>query len=121
MALSAGGNQWRKEPFEPLLSPAMRHIEPCHDWRYGEPGERPEAYGRRAADALETEILALGPENAVAFIAEPVVGATLGAVPAETGYFKRVRAICDQYGLLLILDEVMCGMGRTGALFASEQ
>ncbi len=120
-ALSAGGNQWRRQPFEPLLSPAMRHIEPCHYWRYGEPGESPEAYGRRAADALEAEILALGPETVAAFIAEPVVGATLGAVPAEPGYFQRIREICDTYGVLLILDEVMCGMGRTGTLFASEQ
>ncbi len=120
-ALSAGGNQWRREPFEPLLSPAMRHIDPCYYWRLGEEGESPEAYGWRAADALETEIQALGPENVAAFIAESVVGATLGAVPAEDGYFQRIREICDTHGVLLILDEVMCGMGRTGTLFASEQ
>ncbi|MEO1191768.1 MAG: aspartate aminotransferase family protein [Pseudomonadota bacterium] len=120
-ALSAGGNQWRRKPFEPLLSPAMRHIAPCHYWRYAEPGESPEAYSKRSADALETEILALGPERVAAFIAEPVVGATLGAVAATPGYFKRIREICDRYGVLLILDEVMCGMGRTGTLFASEQ
>ncbi len=120
-ALSAGGNQWRREPFEPLLSPAMRHIEPCHHWRFGEPGESVEAYARRTADALEREILACGPESVAAFIVEPVVGATMGAVPAETGYFQRIREICDRYGVLLILDEVMCGMGRTGSLFASEQ
>ncbi|GAB5470105.1 MAG: aspartate aminotransferase family protein [Rhodospirillales bacterium] len=120
-ALSAGGNQWRRQPFEPLLSPAMRHIQSCHYWRYGEPGESPEDYGRRAADALETEILALGADKVAAFIAEPVVGATLGAVAAAPGYFKRIREICDRYGVLLILDEVMCGMGRTGSLFASEQ
>jgi len=120
-ALSAGGNQWRRQPFEPLLSPAMSHIAPCHYWRYGAPGESPEAYGRRVADELETEILRLGPESVAAFIAEPVVGATLGAVPAVPGYFRRIREICDQYGVLLILDEVMCGMGRTGSLFACEQ
>ncbi len=120
-ALSAGGNQWRRQPFEPLLSPAMRHIEPCHHWRFAAEGESPEDYGRRTADALEAEIKALGPETVAAFIAEPVVGATMGAVPAAPGYFKRIREICDRYGLLLILDEVMCGMGRTGTLFASEQ
>lgn len=120
-ALSAGGNMWRREPFEPLLSPAMRHIEPCYYWRHGKAGESPEEYGLRAANALESEIQALGPENVAAFIAEPVVGATLGAVPAEAGYFKRIREICDRHGVLLILDEVMCGMGRTGTLFASEQ
>ena len=120
-ALAAGGNQWRRKPFEPLLTPAMSHIAPCHYWRYGAPGESPEAYGRRSADALEAEILRLGPETVAAFIAEPVVGATLGAVPAAPGYFKRIREICDRYGVLLILDEVMCGMGRTGSLFACEQ
>ncbi len=120
-ALSAGGNMWRREPFEPLLSPAMRHIEPCYYWRHGKSGESAEEYGLRAANALESEIQALGPDNVAAFIAEPVVGATLGAVPAEAGYFRRVREICDRHGVLLILDEVMCGMGRTGTLFASEQ
>nr|WP_276204516.1 aminotransferase class III-fold pyridoxal phosphate-dependent enzyme [Pseudomonas putida] len=69
----------------------------------------------------EAEIHRLGPDNVMAFIAEPVVGATLGAVPAAAGYFKRVRDICDRHGVLLILDEVMCGMGRTGSLFAAEQ
>ena len=57
----------------------------------------------------------------IAFVAEPVVGATMGAVPPVPGYFRAVRAICDRYGMLLILDEVMCGMGRTGTLFACEQ
>ena len=77
--------------------------------------------GRRVADELETEILRLGPQEVMAFMAEPVVGATMGAVPAVEGYFKRIREICDQYGVLLILDEVMCGMGRTGSLFAHAQ
>ncbi|WP_108660828.1 aspartate aminotransferase family protein [Acuticoccus kandeliae] len=119
-ALSAGGNEWRRRQFAPLLSDAMSHIAPCHYWRFAEPGETPEAYGRRVADELETEILRLGPETVAAFMAEPVVGATMGAVPAVPGYFARIREICDKYGILLILDEVMCGMGRTGHLFASE-
>src|SRR5690606_4275172 len=72
-------------------------------------------------DELETEIQRLGPENVAAFIAEPVVGATLGAVPSVEGYFRRIREICDRHGVLLILDEVMCGMGRTGTLHACEQ
>jgi hypothetical protein len=73
------------------------------------------------ADELEAEIRRLGPESVAAFIAEPVVGATMGAVPAAPGYFRRIREICDRHGVLLILDEVMCGMGRTGTLHACEQ
>ena len=120
-ALSAGGNRWRRAQFEPFLVGAMHHVDACHAWRWKEPGESDEAYGLRTADTLEAKILELGPDTVAAFIAEPVVGATMGAVPAVPGYFKRIREICDRYGVLLILDEVMCGMGRTGSLFASEQ
>ena len=120
-ALSAGGNEWRREPFAPMLSQAMHHIDPAHYWRWGEDGESEEAYGERVARALEAKLLELGPDTVAAFIAEPVVGATMGAVAAPAGYFKRIREICDRHGVLLILDEVMCGMGRTGTLFASEQ
>lgn len=120
-ALAAGGNRWRRAQFAPLLSAAMHHVSPCHYWRWGEPGETPEAYGERLARELEAKITELGPETVAAVIAEPVVGATMGAVPAVPGYFKQVREICDRYGILLIFDEVMCGMGRTGTLFASEQ
>lgn len=120
-ALSAGGNRWRRTQFEPLLVPAMHHIAPCHAYRWKEAGETDAEYGRRVADELETKILELGPDTVAAFIAEPVVGATMGAVPAVEGYFTRIREICDRYGVLLILDEIMCGMGRTGTLFASEQ
>jgi len=120
-ALAAGGNRWRRSQFEPLLTDAMSHVDACHYWRWGEPGESPEDYGQRIANQLEARILQLGPESVAAFIAEPVVGATLGAVAPVPGYFRRIREICDQYGVLLILDEVMCGMGRTGSLFASEQ
>ena len=119
-ALAAGGNEWRRKQFAPLLTDATSHIAPCHYWRFAESGESEEAYGLRVANELEAEILRLGPETVAAFMAEPVVGATMGAVPAVPGYFKRIREICDQYGVLLILDEVMCGMGRTGTLFASE-
>lgn len=119
-ALSVGGNAARRAPYQPLLSPAS-HIDPCYAYRHQRHDESEEAYGRRVADTLEAEILRVGPKKVAAFIAEPVVGATLGAVPAVAGYFKRIREICDQYGVLLILDEVMCGMGRTGTLFACEQ
>ncbi|GGA28179.1 aspartate aminotransferase family protein [Neptunicoccus cionae] len=119
-ALSAGGNAWRRAQFGPLLID-MSHIDPCYAYRLQQEGESEEAYGIRAANLLEEELLRVGPETVMAFIAEPVVGATAGAVPAVKGYFKRIREICDQYGILLILDEVMCGMGRTGSLFACEQ
>lgn len=119
-ALATGGNMWRREPFAPVMVEG-HHISPCYEYRNRAEGESLEDYGLRAANELETKLLELGPETVIAFIAEPVVGATAGAVPAVPGYFKRIREICDQYGVLLILDEVMCGMGRTGSLFASEQ
>ena len=119
-ALAVGGNMARREMFGPLLL-EVSHITPCYAYRCKEPGESDAAFGRRAADELETEILRLGPETVAAFVAEPVVGATSGAVPPVPGYFTRIREICDTYGVLLILDEIMCGMGRTGTLFACEQ
>ncbi len=119
-ALAVGGNAWRKALFEPLLIPAQ-HIAPCYAYRYREDGESLADYGLRAANLLEEKLLETGPERVVAFIAEPVVGATAGAITAAPGYFQRIREICDRYGVLLILDEVMCGMGRTGTLFACEQ
>jgi adenosylmethionine-8-amino-7-oxononanoate aminotransferase len=119
-ALSAGGNEWRRQQFGPLLLD-VSHIDPCYEYRYRRDDESPEAYGLRAAQALEDEILRVGPETVMAFMAEPVVGATAGALTAAPGYYWRIREICDAYGVLLILDEVMCGMGRTGSLFACEQ
>ncbi|MFT6557401.1 aspartate aminotransferase family protein [Sneathiella sp.] len=119
-ALAAGGNEWRREPYAPLLMPVSL-IAPCYAYRGKNSGESDFDFGQRVANELEAEILNLGPETVCAFICEPVVGATLGAVPSVEGYFKRIREICDQYGVLLILDEVMCGMGRTGTLFAHEQ
>ncbi|WP_296427590.1 aspartate aminotransferase family protein [Yoonia sp.] len=119
-ALSAGGNAWRRAQFGPLLI-EMSHIDPCYAYRLKRDDETPQEYGIRAANLLEEELLRVGPETVMAFAAEPVVGATAGAVPPAPGYFKRIREICDQYGILLILDEVMCGMGRTGTMFACEQ
>jgi adenosylmethionine-8-amino-7-oxononanoate aminotransferase len=118
-ALSAGGNEWRRAQFAPLLV-EMSHISPCYEYTGRRVDESSFDYGQRMAQELEDEILRLGPDTVMAFMAEPVVGATLGAVPAVDGYFKRIREICDRYGVLLILDEVMCGMGRTGHLFACD-
>ena len=119
-ALAAGGNEWRREPFAPLLIETSL-VSPCFEYRGRGEGESSEVYGLRVANELEAEILRLGPENVMCFIAETVGGATAGAITPAPGYFKRIREICDQYGVLLILDEVMCGMGRTGSLFACEQ
>jgi adenosylmethionine-8-amino-7-oxononanoate aminotransferase len=119
-ALAAGGNMARRGQFAPLLIDTT-HVSPCYAYRGQRDDETLEAYGLRVADELEEQILRLGADTVMAFIAEPVVGATAGAVPPAPGYFKRIREICDRHGVLLILDEVMCGMGRTGTLFASEQ
>lgn len=119
-ALATGGNEWRREPFRPLLI-ETHHVDPCYAYRYQEPGESDEDYAARAAQAFEDNVLELGPDTVMAFVAETVVGATAGAVPPVADYFRRVRDICDRYGILLILDEVMAGMGRTGTLHACEQ
>jgi adenosylmethionine-8-amino-7-oxononanoate aminotransferase len=119
-ALATGGNEWRRAQFRPLLI-ETHHIDPCFAYRYQQSGESDQDYAARAAQELEDKILELGPETVIAFVAETVVGATAGAVPPVADYLKRIRAICDRYGVLLILDEVMCGMGRTGTLHACEQ
>ncbi len=119
-ALAAGGNRLRKAPFNPLMI-ETGHVSACFAYRGMRAGESEQEYGNRVAGELERYLLEVGPESVMAFIAEPVVGATLGAVPAVSGYFRAVREICDRHGVLLILDEVMCGMGRTGTLFACEQ
>ena len=119
-ALAVGGNAWRRAPFAPLLMD-VEHIAPCYAYRDRKEAESEADYGLRVADELEETLLRVGPSRVIAFVAETVAGATLGAVPAVPGYFMRVREICDRYGILLILDEVMCGMGRTGSLFAYEQ
>jgi hypothetical protein len=119
-ALSVGGNPPRRKPYGPFLLDEPK-IEPCFAYRYARDGESAQDYAARAANALEEKILELGPKSVVAFLAETVVGATAGAVTAEAGYFRRIREICDRYGVLLILDEVMCGAGRTGSFLACEQ
>lgn len=119
-ALAVGGNAWRREPFAPILVPAT-HVSPCYPYREQRTDESAEQYGQRLAAELEAAILAQGADRVIAFVAETVGGATAGVLTPVPGYFKAVRAVCDKYGVLLILDEVMCGMGRTGSLHACEQ
>jgi adenosylmethionine-8-amino-7-oxononanoate aminotransferase len=120
-ALAAGGNAWRREPYAPLLSSAFSHVTPAFSYREKRESESEAAFVTRLVAELEAEFQRLGPDTVAAFIAEPVVGATAGCVTAPEGYFRAVREICDRHGALLILDEVMCGMGRTGTLHAWEQ
>ena len=119
-ALAVGGNQARRKQFEPLLVD-VAHVSPCYAYRGRQVGETDDAYATRLAAELEGEIQRLGTDKVMAFVAETVVGATLGAVAPVAGYFKRIREVCDRHGVLLILDEVMCGMGRCGTLWAFEQ
>jgi adenosylmethionine-8-amino-7-oxononanoate aminotransferase len=119
-ALAVGGNEWRRQPFAPLLIDVPR-VAPCYEYRDRDEDQSTEDYTADLLRELEQAIQAAGPENVIGFVAETVVGATAGAVPPTPGYFRGVRKLCDQYGLLLILDEVMCGMGRTGTLYAFEQ
>ncbi len=118
-ALAVGGNAGRRKQFEPLLID-VSHVSPCYAYRGKQAGETDEVYGLRLAAELEAEIVRLGGDKVIAFVAETVVGATLGAVVPVAGYFRKVREVCDKYGVLLILDEVMCGMGRCGSLFTFE-
>ncbi|MHC4041833.1 aspartate aminotransferase family protein [Bradyrhizobium sp. 23AC] len=120
-ALAAGGNAWRRAPYAPLLSAAFSHVTPAFAYHEKREGESHAQFLARLAAELEAEFQRLGPNTVAAFLAEPVVGATAGAVTAPDGYFRAVREICDRHGALLILDEVMCGMGRTGTTHAWEQ
>jgi len=119
-ALAVGGNEWRRESFRPLLL-AGHHIAPCFEYRERTTTETLDEYGERVAVELEAKIIELGPGNVAGFVAETVVGATAGAVTAAPAYFRRIREICDCYGIHLILDEVMCGTGRTGSMMAYQQ
>ena len=120
-ALAAGGNAMRRAPYLPMLAGPYSHVAPCFPYRFQDSGESDDEYVDRLAEELEAEFQRVGPDTVMAFCAEPVVGATTGCVAALPGYFGRVREICDRHGALLILDEVMCGMGRTGTLHAWEQ
>src|SRR3954453_12157124 len=120
-ALAAGGNAWRRAPYAPLLSDAFSHVTPAFAYHEKHEGESDAQFVARLAAEVEAEFQRLGPNTVAAFLAEPVVGATAGAVTAPDGYFKAVREICDRHGALLIFDEVMSGMGRTGTTHAWEQ
>src|SRR6478609_4895569 len=120
-ALAAGGNAWRRAPYAPLLSSAFSHVTPAFAYHEKRDHESEAEFVARLAAELEAEFQRLGPDTVAAFMAEPVVGATGGCVPAPEGYFRAVRDICNRHGALLILDEVMCGMGRTGTRHAWEQ
>ena len=100
-ALAAGGNLWRRAPYAPLLSPNFSHVSPCYAYRHQEVNESDEQYVQRLAEELDGEFQRVSPHRVAAFIAEPVVGATLGCVAALPGYFQRVREICNRYGALL--------------------
>ena len=119
-ALAVGGNAWRRAQFAPLLMD-VTHVSPCYAYRDRRDDETDAQYGQRLVRELGEAIDRLGGENVIAFVAETVVGATGGAVPPVPGYLHGVRELCDRHGILLILDEVMCGMGRTGTLHACEQ
>jgi adenosylmethionine-8-amino-7-oxononanoate aminotransferase len=119
-ALAVGGNAWRRAQFEPILID-VTHVSPCYEYRDRRPEETAEQYGQRLVAELSAAIDMLGGENVMAFVAETVGGATAGVLTPVPGYFKGVRELCDRHGILLILDEVMCGMGRTGTLHACEQ
>ena len=118
-ALAVGGNFSRRRQFEPLLIEAT-HVSPCYPYRDQRDGESNAAYVERLGAELESAIAQLGADKVIAFVAETVAGATLGCAPPVPGYFRRVREICDRHGILLILDEVMCGMGRCGTMWAFE-
>ncbi|MEP5728461.1 MAG: aspartate aminotransferase family protein [Sulfitobacter sp.] len=119
-ALAVSGHDGRRAPFAPLLID-VEHIDAAYAYRFQHKDEAEADFANRMAQQLEDRIQALGPQTVAAFVAEPVVGASLGSQPAPAGYFKRIREICDTHGVLYISDEVMCGMGRTGSLFALEQ
>ena len=120
-AMSVGYHAQRREPFVDMLTKNTSHISPAYAYRHQKADESAEDYGLRAARELEDEIQRIGAENVAAFVAETVSGSSIGVVPPPPGYFREIRRICDENGVMLILDEVMCGMGRTGTLFACEQ
>lgn len=143
-ALAMSGHVYRKAKFEPLLTDKVSKVSPCYEYRGKRASETRKDYVDRLAQELDDEFQRLGPDTVCAFVAEPVVGAvskpswpirpegsmvpdcllctkTLGCVPFVEGYLEAVQAVCHRYGALLILDEVMCGMGRCGTLHTWQQ
>ena len=119
-ALAVGGNAWRRQQFAPLLID-VEHVAPTYAYRDRRADESESQYGARLVAEVEQAIARVGGDKVIAFVAETVGGATSGCLTAPPGYYRAVREICDRHGILLILDEVMCGMGRTGTLHACEQ
>ncbi|KAI1326236.1 exocyst complex protein exo70 [Xylariaceae sp. FL0255] len=120
-ALSMGGHSARRAQYEPMLLNNVSKVSRCFAYRDKKLGESDEAFVARLAVELDLKFQSMGTGSICAFVAEPVVGAALGCVPAVSGYLKAMKAVCDKYGALLILDEVMCGIGRTGTFHAWEQ
>ncbi|KAF9891552.1 hypothetical protein FE257_004019 [Aspergillus nanangensis] len=120
-SLATGYHKGRRAIYEPILRQNVSHVSPCYAYRDQDSGESTEAYVQRLADELEAEFQAVGPDTVCAFVAETVSGTTLGCVPPVPGYFKAMKAVCDRHGALLMMDEVMSGMGRTGTLHAWQQ
>lgn len=120
-ALTLGGHVGRKAPYSPILAQNTSHVAPCYPYRDQKENESTEDYVKRLAQELEDEFQRLGPDTVCAFVAETMAGLTLGSVPACPGYWKAMREVCDRHGALLIMDEVMSGIGRTGTMHAWEQ
>lgn len=117
-ALGVSGHLARRAPYTPFLMKNVHHISSCNPYRQRIEGESDAVFVARKAAELETKFQELGPDTVIGFIVEPVVGAALGCVPCVPGYLKAMRDVCHKHGALFILDEVMCGMGRTGTLHA---
>ncbi|CAF1406302.1 unnamed protein product [Rotaria sp. Silwood1] len=117
-ALGLCSHKPRRAPFLPYFPSHFRHVSPCFAYHYKLSDESDEAYVKRLADELEAKFQELGPHTIAAFFAETIVGATSGCTPAVPGYFKAMREVCDRHGALFVLDEIMCGIGRTGKMHA---
>ncbi|KAM0557991.1 hypothetical protein ACHAPJ_005157 [Fusarium lateritium] len=120
-SLAVGGHRARRGVYEPILAPNVSHVSPCYPYREMKVGETEQQYVDRLAKELDDEFHRVGPDTVCAFIAETVSGTSLGCAPPVPGYFKAIKEVCDRHGALVIMDEVMSGMGRTGTLHAWEQ
>ena len=117
-ALGISGHVSRRAPYLPFLMNNVHHVSACNFYRQRQGRESTDAFVARKAAELDAKFQELGPETVIGFICEPIVGAALGCVPCVPGYLKAMRKVCHKYGALFILDEVMCGMGRSGTLHA---
>ncbi|KAL2862747.1 pyridoxal phosphate-dependent transferase [Aspergillus lucknowensis] len=120
-ALCVSGHDSRREYYKSFMSNNVSFMDPCYAYRMKRENESDEEFGQRLARQFEDEILRVGPDRVAGFVAETVSGTTLGCLAPVPGYFKAIRDICDKYDVLLILDEIICGMGKTGTVHAWEQ